>query len=109
MNNDVKTFSYLAYIGPLCLIGLCSDLRSNGDLRFHLNQGLILFLCEVAALIVHFIINSLIGGITLLGLIPALLFSVIGLGSLVLSLFGLFNVATNRKTPLPFIGGINIL
>jgi len=63
----------------------------------------------VAALIVHFIINSLIGGITLLRVIPAFLFSVIGLASLVLSLFGIFNVATNKKTPLPFIGKINIL
>ena len=55
-SNDERTFSYLAYIGPLCLIGLFSDLRSNPTLRFHLNQGLVLFLCEMAALIIHSII-----------------------------------------------------
>ena len=109
MNNDVKTFSYLSYIGPLCLIGLCSDLRTNSNLRFHLNQGLVLFLCEVAAMIVYFIIDSLIGGIFLIGLIPKLLFSVIGLASLALTLLGLFNVASNKMNPLPFIGVVNLL
>ncbi len=109
MNNDAKTFSYLAYIGPLCLIGLFSDLRKNPTLRFHLNQGLVLFLCEMAALIIHAIINSLIGGFFLLNIIPAFLFSFIGLCSLVLSLIGIFNVATNKLNPLPVIGGVNIL
>ena len=109
MNNDVKTFSYLAYIGPLFLIGLCSDLRTEQNLRFHLNQGFVLFLCEVAAMIVHFLIDSLIGGVLILNLIPKLLFTAIGLGSLVLTLIGIFNVATDKKTPLPFIGTFNIL
>lgn len=109
MNNDVKTFSYLAYIGPLFLIGLCSDLRNERNLRFHLNQGLVLFLCEVAALFIHFLIDSIFGGIPILMIIPKLLFTVIGLGSLVLTLLGVFNVATDKKTPLPFIGSFNIL
>ncbi len=108
-SNDERTFSYLAYIGPLCLIGLFSDLRSNPTLRFHLNQGLVLFLCEMVALIIHSIINTLIGGIFLLNIIPAFLFTFIGLCSLALSLIGIFNVATNKLNILPFIGSINIL
>ena len=109
MNNDAKTFSFLAYIGPLFLIGLFSDIRNDATLRFHLNQGFVLFICELAGLIIHSILNMLLGGIFLLGIIPSLLLMIVGLASLVLSLIGIFNVATNRLSPLPFIGTVNIL
>ena len=109
MNNDAKTFSYLSYIGPLFLIGMFSDIRNDPILRFHMNQGLVLFLCELAGLILHALINSLLGGIILLNIIPGILFFFIGFVSLVLSLIGLFNVATNKMNVLPVIGGITIL
>ena len=109
MNNDAKTFSYLAYVGPLFLVGLFSDMRRDPTLRFHLNQGLVLFLCELAGMIIHSIVNSILGGIILLNIIPALLFVFIGLISLALSLIGIFNVAGNRLSPLPVIGVITLL
>ncbi len=109
MNNDAKTFSYMAYIGPLFLVGLFSDIRNDPTLRFHLNQGFVLFLCELVGLVLHSIVNAVLGGIILLNLIPALLFFFVGLGSLVLSLIGIFNVASNKLNPLPFIGVINLL
>ncbi len=109
MNNDAKTFSYLAYVGPLFLVGLFSDIRKDPTLRFHLNQGMVLFICELAGMILHSIVNSILGGIILLNIIPALLFAFVALGSLVLSLIGIFNVAGNRLSPLPIIGVVNIL
>ena len=109
MNNDAKTFSYLAYIGPLFLVGLFSDIRNNPTLRFHLNQGMVLFICELAGMIIHSVVNSIFGGIILLNIIPALLFALVGLGSLILSLIGIFNVAGDRLSPLPIIGVVNIL
>lgn len=109
MNNDAKTFSYLAYVGPLFLVGLFSDIRRDPNLRFHLNQGFVLFLCELAGMILHSIVNAILGGIILLNIIPALLFVFIGLASLALSLIGIFNVAGNRLSPLPVIGVINLL
>ena len=109
MNNDAKTFSYLAYIGPLFLIGLFSDMRNDSTLRFHLNQGMVLFLCEMVGLILHSIVNAVLGGIILLNIIPALLFFLVGLGSLVLSLIGIFNVATDKTNALPIIGSVTLL
>lgn len=109
MNNDAKTFSYLAYVGPLFLVGLCSDIRKDPTLRFHLNQGCVLFLCELIGMIIHSVINSILGGIILLNIIPVLLSVFVGLASLALSLIGIFNVAGNRMTPLPFIGGITVI
>ena len=109
MNNDAKTFSYLAYVGPLFLVGLFSDIRKDPTLRFHLNQGMVLFICELAGMILHSIVNSILGGIILLNIIPALLFAFVALGSLVLSLIGIFNVAGTRLSPLPIIGVVNIL
>ncbi|MBQ9903032.1 MAG: hypothetical protein IJM51_11740 [Clostridia bacterium] len=109
MNNDAKTFSYLSYVGPLFLIGLFSDIRNDPTLRFHMNQGLVLFLCEVAGMTLHSIVNAFLGGIILLNIIPSLLFFFIGLASLALSLIGIFNVASGKMNPLPIIGVVNLL
>ena len=109
MNNDAKTFSYLAYVGPLFLVGLFSDIRRDPTLRFHLNQGCVLFLCEFAGMIIHSVINAIFGGIILLNIIPVLLSVFIGLVSLALSLIGIFNVAGNRLSPLPVIGAVTII
>lgn len=108
-NNDIKTFSYLSYIGPFFLIGLFSDMRRNPTLRFHLNQGMVLALCEAAALIIHYIVDALLGWIPIISLIPSVLLIFITLCSIALSLYGIYNVASDKLTPLPVIGAISIL
>lgn len=108
-NNDVKTFSYLSYIGPFFMIGLFSDMRKNPSLRFHINQGLILFICEIAGLIIHSIVNMLLGWIPIISLIPSVLLIFIILGSLAMSLYGIYNVAADKLNQLPIIGSISIL
>ena len=109
MNIDAKTFSYLAYVGPLFLVGLFSDIRRDPTLRFHLNQGCVLFICELVGMILHAIVNSLLGWIPLINIIPMLLSVFVGLASLSLALIGIFNVAGNRCNPLPVIGVVTIL
>lgn len=107
--NDVKTFSYLSYIGPFFLIGLFSDIRKNPTLRFHVNQGLVLFICEVVALIVHSVVEMLLGWIPLIALIPSVLLTFIVLASICMALYGIYNVASDKLNPLPIIGSVSIL
>ncbi len=107
--NDLKTFSYLAYIGPFFLIGFFSDNRRDPTLRFHLNQGLVLFIFECIGLIVHSIVNLLLGWIPIIAIIPSILLTFIVLASICLSLYGIYNVAAGKLNTLPVVGGITIL
>ncbi len=109
-NKDIKTFSYLSYIGPFFMIGLFSDMRrTNPTLRFHLNQGMLLFLCEAAALVIHYVVDMLLGSLPIISIIPSVLLIFITLCSLALSLCGIYNVASDKLNPLPVIGAVSIL
>lgn len=108
-NRDVKNFSYLSYIGPFVFIGLFSDIRQNPTLRFHTNQGLVLFIAEVVCLIIHSIVNMLLGWIPIISIIPSVLLIFIILAAICMSLYGIYNVAANKFNPLPIIGFVSIL
>lgn len=107
--SDVKSFSYLSYIGPFVFIGLFSDIRKNPTLRFHSNQGLLLFISEVVALIIHSVVDKLLGWIPIISIIPAILLTFIVLAAICLSLYGIYNVASNKLNPLPIIGSFSLL
>lgn len=108
-NQDIKTFSYLSYIGPFFLIGLFSDMRKVPKLRFHLNQGFVLAVCELIALAIHYFVDMLLGHIPIISIIPSVLLIFITLCSIALSLCGIYNVASDKLNPLPVIGSINLL
>ena len=108
-SQDIKTFSFLSYIGPFFLLGLFSDRRRNPRLRFHINQGMILAIAEATALAIHYFIDMLLGSIPFVSLIPSVLLIFITLCSIALSLYGIFNVACDRLRPLPVIGSLSLL
>ena len=45
-NTDNKVYNVLSYIGPLFIVGLLLKPK-NVSVRFHANQGLVLFLAEI--------------------------------------------------------------
>ena len=96
-SNAVRVITILDYIGPLFLLGLFIE-KDNEDVRFHTNQGLILFLLGVAA--------GIVGGIvsTLLGLVGSLLSGLLSLACLVLAILGIINAVNGQRRPLPVIG-----
>ena len=108
-SQDIKTFSYLSYIGPFFLIGLFSDMRKNPELRFHLNQGFVLALCEMLALAIFYLVDMFLGHLPIVSIIPSVLLIFITLCSITLSLCGIVNVAANKRNPLPVIGSVNLL
>ncbi len=98
----------ISYIGPLCLIPLFITKKKDDFLRFHLQQGLLLFLIEVA---VWFFFGVLFGSSSGWGWqgwgafgITGTIYSVASLGLLVLSLIGILNVINGEKKELPLIG-----
>ncbi|MBR4110888.1 MAG: hypothetical protein IKK43_04300 [Clostridia bacterium] len=97
---DKKVAGILSYIGPLFLVPLIV-VKDDADVKFHVNQGLVLFLFEVIIGIVGGILGAipLIGGLAgLLGIIP-----------FVLAVLGIVNVCKDETKPLPVIGGITII
>ena len=106
--QDIRTFSYLSYIGPFFLVGLCSDIRCHPALRFHLHQGMALAAGEAVAVALQCLVDRLLGHLPILALIPSVLFLFFTMCAIALSLYGLCSVAGDRCRPLPVIGTVTL-
>ncbi len=97
MENNNKIYNILAYVGILFLIGLIAA-PNEPDVKFHVNQGLVLCLLGIAVGIVSII--PIIGWI--IGFAGSIF-------CLVLAIMGIINAAKNEQKELPLIGKIKIL
>ncbi|NLJ31196.1 MAG: hypothetical protein GX424_06305 [Clostridiales bacterium] len=112
-----KLFCVLAYIPFLWLVGLFAD-RENPDVRFHVNQGIILTVFTVLCGVVVSILHNIITLIFTVSFYGTMFFAPLGAlvnGLLSLAQFGLFvafavtgilHAAQNRREPLPIIGNL---
>ncbi len=82
----------LSYIGILVLIPLLTE-KNNQFVRFHVRQGLVLLVIEIAAMVIGSMVWG-IGGLT----------SLINLGAFVLSIIGIINVINKKQVALPLVG-----
>ncbi|HEV3271239.1 MAG TPA: GYF domain-containing protein [Candidatus Methylacidiphilales bacterium] len=99
-----KIFGILAYLGVLCLVPLVMA-KDSPYAKYHANQGLVLFLVEIASGIITF------AGILLpfVGFVFYILHVILYLVFLVLVVLGIINAAAGKCVPLPVIGGIKLL
>lgn len=104
-----KAFGILSYLGILWLVGLIAAPDSRYA-KFHANQGLVLFLAEIAVNIVLAIIAAIFGVIGHgLGVISSLLYFVVELATVGLVVFGIVYSAKGMAKELPFIGRFHLL
>ncbi len=103
MDSNDKVFGVLAYIGILFLVPLLAG--KTEFTRFHANQGLVLFLAEIALGIV----SGVLSAIPFIGIIGILISSLIGVVSLVFMVLGIVNAAQGEMKELPVIGSIRII
>lgn len=89
-----RSLALFAYVWALVLIPLLAWGKDD-FIHFHARQGLILFLCECALMILAVVV-PVFG--------PLLIFPLGLVFSVVLSLFGLLNVLGGRHEKLPLIG-----
>jgi uncharacterized membrane protein len=82
----------LAYIGILVLIPLLAA-KGNAFVQYHVKQGLVLLILEVAV----YIIGMMVYGLWMI--IP-----LVNLGLIVLSIFGIVNVINKKQTEVPLVG-----
>lgn len=94
---NAKLYSVLAYIGILWIVGLLAA-KDDVFVKYHVNQGLILFLLGIA--------GSVIGIIPILGTIVA---AVVGVFCFVCFILGIVNAVKGEMKPLPFIGNFELI
>jgi uncharacterized membrane protein len=80
----------VAYI--LFFVPLLTEAKNDPFVKYHVKQGLILFICAIVASIVVEIVDLFFIAV------------VIRLGILVFILLGVMNALHGKKEPLPFIG-----
>lgn len=109
MNNNgtAKVISILDYIGILWILGLFVE-KDDPDVKFHTNQGLVLFLLDVAVGVVNLILGFL-SWIPVAGWLFGIVGWALGVVCLVLMILGIVNAAQGQRKPLPVIGGITLL
>lgn len=123
--GNEKLFSILSYIGILWLIGmLVNPEKTDSKVRFHVGQGIILSIADVAVGIVSAILNAIIRGIfrtevtflgygtgvytvSTIGTVLTTLISLAGTAAIIFLLVkGILNVTQNKQEPLPVIGNL---
>lgn len=102
--DDNKVMAILAYLSWLVLVPIFA---ANGSkfARFHVNQGLVLAIAEIACWVVLGIL-SIIPFIGLIFVIINVLFSAV---CLVFSILGIINAANGKAKELPIIGKIRLM
>jgi len=104
-----KVLALLAYIGPLFLVPLLAAPKSPYA-RFHTNQGIVLFIANVAVNIAVGIVSVILGAIIgFLGTLISLVGTLASLAFFVLAILGIVNAWTGKAKELPVIGTIKIL
>ena len=109
--NDNKLLAVLCYIPFVCLFPAIVYSKSSAFVRFHANQGIIVFA-------LHIIIGFLSSLTFVFGIIPffgfiikflvGLIFSCLELANLAAMLFGIINAATGKAKEIPIIGKIRL-
>ena len=96
-----KLLAAISYIGILFLVPLLAA-KDDAFARYHANQGLVLFIANIAAAIAGFILGFIpvIGGI---------ISFIISIALFVLMILGIINALKGEMKPLPLIGGIEII
>ncbi len=90
--DHTTLMSVLAYLGPLVFIPLLVE-KEDSFVRFHVRQGLVLFVIEAALWILGDMMYGLWGLIRILNLV-----------TLVFMVIGIINVVHKKEKELPFIG-----
>lgn len=104
--QSTKGLACLSYLGILFLIPMFVN-KNSAYTRYHVNQGIVLFIFDIAVLVVASIIGFIVTftGLTLLSFIVTLLYIL----QIVLIIMGIVNAVSGKVKPLPIIGGITIL
>lgn len=90
--SNTKLMSILAYIGPLIIVSYLVA-KDNPSVKFHIKQGGVLFVVEIAVYALSLVFSFLFP-----------LWALVNLATLVLSIIGIVNAANGKEKELPVVG-----
>ncbi len=116
-NDNIKIYKILAYIGWLFIIGMLVNEKDNKSLKFHVGQGMLVFILEIIVVIINKCIVIRIFGrqISLFGYgtgiyettaISNIISTILYLVVLVFSIIGIVNAYKDEDKELPLIGSL---
>ncbi len=103
-----KGMGVLCYLGFLVLIPLFAA-KDNRFVRFHVNQGLVLFIVEVLYGVAYSILSAILLAISWRLYLLTSILSLVSLVFFVFLIIGIVNVVNGKAKELPLIGGITLL
>jgi len=96
-NKTMAIIAYLLFFVPL----LTGDHEKSPFVKFHTNQGLVLFLAAV--------VGTTAASILIIVLIGLVLLPLVCLACLALCIIGIINAVNGQMKPLPIIGKITLI
>ena len=101
-----KGMAVLSYLGILFLVPLFAA-KDSMYARFHLNQGIILFIANIASGIILGVSSIILIFIPFIGILVAQIIELaISALVLILMIIGIVNAATGKAKKLPLIGNL---
>ena len=104
--SNTILFSILSYIGILWLIPLLVE-KNDKVVRFHVNQGIVLFIFDIIGSIAVGILSAIFVFIPVISFLGVVIASLFGILCFVLMIIGIVNAA--NKSEKPIIGKFQIL
>ena len=111
--KNIKLYSILAYIGILWIVGCLVKEKNDKKLRFHVGQGMLITLLNIAVAAVNRIViynvftnTTVVFGTTIKTVSSTgyAIASLLSLAPLVFMIIGIVNAANNKEQELPLIG-----
>lgn len=99
--HDNKGLCIFSYLALLFLIPMLVNGQKSPFTRFHVNQGLVLFIANI-------ILGIIVKILRFIPIIGALISGLFGIFSLVLMIIGIVNAAQGTAKRLPIIGNITL-
>ena len=106
--SNTILFSILSYIGILWLIPLLVE-KNDKVVRFHVNQGIVLFIFDIIGSIAVGILSAIFVFIPVISVLGVVIASLFGILCFVLMIIGIVNAANKSEKPLPIIGKFQVL
>ena len=99
----------LSYIGILFIIPLLAA-KDSKFAKFHVNQGLVLFIADLVCGLAVRIVSAILSFIPVVRVfLPAVLITLVSLAALAFMIIGILNAVNGRAKELPLIGSLKIL
>lgn len=106
--SNTILFSILSYIGILWLIPLLVE-KNDKVVRFHVNQGIVLFIFDIIGSIAVGILSAIFVFIPVISFFVVVIASLFGILCFILMIIGIVNAANKSEKPLPIIGKFQVL